>query len=102
MKRKILSRVAAAAVLGAAAGVAAAQCAPPCGTPGWMYSLYNCGPTHFNSLTRCNSCCTQAGVSGAIPAAEVANCMSFCAQATFTSPVGQGWWFPIIRVILFV
>lgn len=102
MKRKILSRVAAVAVLSAAAGVAVAQCAPPCGTPGWTYSNYNCGPVATNSLTACQSCCRRAGISGAIPAAEVPNCMAFCAQARFVRPVGQNLWFPVVRVILFV
>lgn len=74
-----------AGVLTACCTVALATGHPSQGTPGWKYGGLNCGcvANPNASLTSCLSCCTDAGLTGALPAADVSDCQAFCNQATF-------------------
>lgn len=94
-------RTLAVVTFSALAGVALAQGGGnPTTSPGWVYSMYNCGPASGGtSSSGCRQCCRAAVFGGQLDPTELQNCYAFCNQANWQPLYRSPWWaVPILKI----
>lgn len=67
--------------------------------PGYTWGLYNCGPSQYNSESRCKLCCRDGFIDGDIDAEELDGCNQMCEDSVFNAPIGWAYWGWIAELI---